>query len=198
VALRSGTVPTNCLQRSGVDEKSQIRCTSGMAETALVVLFPELEPLVGEFRRLHTHDGWRDMPAHATLVYPFADDTDVASLLPAIERELGAFAPFEVSVRATGRFPELLYLRPDPPEPFVEMTEALTRAFPEFPPYGGAFDEIVPHITVAGGDSKLLDRIEASLDVDVRVRVERAWLVHDTAEGWRRHTAFPLNGRTRA
>jgi hypothetical protein len=29
----------------------------------------------------------------------------------------------------------------------------------------------------------------------VKSRVERAWLVEDTADGWRRHTAFPLERR---
>ncbi len=168
-----------------------------MAETAIVVLFPELEPLVGELRRLHTRDGARGMPPHVTLVDPFADSAEVAGRLSTVERELGSFAPFEVAVRTSARFPEFLYLQPEPREPFVALTEALIRAFPEFPPYGGAFDEIVPHITVAGGEAEVLDRLEGSLDVDVRVWVERAWLVHDTPQGWRRHTAFPLSGRTR-
>ena len=38
-----------------------------MAETALVVLIPELEPLIGDWRRRYTGDGGRDMPPHVTL-----------------------------------------------------------------------------------------------------------------------------------
>jgi 2'-5' RNA ligase len=169
-----------------------------VSETAVVVLFPELESLIGELRRRHTHDGAHEMPPHVTLIYPFADSSEVGSHLETLERELGSFAPFEVAFGKLARFPEVLYVQPEPPKPFVEMTEALTGAFPEFPPYGGAFHEVVPHVTVAQGEEALLDRIEAALQVEAAARVERVWLVEDTAEGWRRHTAFPLVRHTRA
>ncbi len=42
----------------------------------------------------------------------------------------------------------VVYLAPDPAEPFVALTEALAAAFPDCPPYGGAFDEPVPHLTI--------------------------------------------------
>ena len=44
-----------------------------VAETAIVVLVPEAEPLVGEHRRRHTAEGARGMGAHVTLLYPFRD-----------------------------------------------------------------------------------------------------------------------------
>ena len=44
-----------------------------MAETAIVVLVPEAEPLVGAFRRNHTAEGAHGMGAHVTLLYPFGD-----------------------------------------------------------------------------------------------------------------------------
>ena len=44
-----------------------------MAETALVVVIPELEPLVAAWRDRLTADGPRGMPPHVTLLYPFAD-----------------------------------------------------------------------------------------------------------------------------
>ncbi len=78
------------------------------------------------------------------------------------------------------------------------ITEALVNAFPDFPPYAGEFAEIVPHITVAQGDDEVLAAAERELEAQlpVKSRVERAWLVEDTAGGWRRHTAFPLERRT--
>jgi hypothetical protein len=41
-----------------------------MAETALVVLLPELEPLIGGWRRRYTGDSARGMPPHVTLIFP--------------------------------------------------------------------------------------------------------------------------------
>jgi hypothetical protein len=74
------------------------------------------------------------------------------------------------------------------------MTEALASAFPEHPPYGGQFDEIVPHATVAIGDPEALARISDQLQpIDVRAHVERVWLFEKVPSGWRRHTAFPLS-----
>jgi hypothetical protein len=77
------------------------------------------------------------------------------------------------------------------------MTEALGSAFPEFPPYAGEFDDIVPHVTVAQANEEILAEIERELvlQLPVKARVERAWLVEDTPAGWRRHTAFPLDRR---
>jgi hypothetical protein len=56
------------------------------------------------------------------------------------------------------------------------MTEALASAFPEHPPYGGQFDEIVPHATVAIGHPEALARLSEKLQpIDVMARVERVW-----------------------
>lgn len=170
-----------------------------MAETAVVVLLPELEPLIGGWRRRYTGDGARGMPPHVTLIIPFADSADLDERLGPLGRALGAFAAFDVAVTETERFPGLLYLRPEPEESFVALTEALESAFPEFPAYAGEFDDdIVPHITVAQADEEALAGIERELvpQLPVRARVERSWLVENTPAGWRRHTAFPLDGHT--
>jgi 2'-5' RNA ligase len=170
-----------------------------MAETAVVVLLPELEPLIGGWRSRYTGDGARDMPPHVTLIVPFADSADLGDRLGPLGRALGAFAAFEVTLERTARFPGIVYLRPEPAEPFVAMTEALAAAFPEFPPYDGEFREIVPHVTVAEADEAVLIDLERqlALRLPVKARVERAWLVENTPSGWRRHTAFPLDRHTR-
>jgi 2'-5' RNA ligase len=149
-----------------------------MSETALVVLFPELEPLIGASRRGYTAGGSRGIAPHVTLVYPFAGSEEVDGRLEAIARVLRAFAPFDVAFRETARFPKLLYLRPVPAEPFVAMTEALADAFPAFPPYGGEFDEIVPYVTVAESDEDVLAVVERDLvaQLPVETRCERVWL----------------------
>jgi 2'-5' RNA ligase len=168
-----------------------------LAETAVAVLFPELEPLLGAWQRLYTPSGARGLPAHVTLTVPFADSSAIDERLPVLASTFAAFAPFEAELRALARFPRTLYVEPEPAESFVALVEALLRAFPEFPPYGGEVDEIVPHVTVAQGDDALLDAIENELRpvLPVRARVERVWLVEDAADGWRRHTAFPLERR---
>jgi 2'-5' RNA ligase len=168
-----------------------------MAATAIVVLVPELEALVGTWYRRHSEAGRRGLPPHLTL-YPFVAAEELGENTAAeIGSALAPFKPFRLTLAETRRFvgePATLYLHPEPSEPFVAMTEALTAAFPSQPPYGGVFDEIVPHLTVAQGEPELLDSIETEVAalLPIAVRVERAWLAVDTADGWRRHSAFPL------
>ena len=182
-----------------MDEKSHFRYSFAMAETAVVVLLPELQPLIGGWRSRYTDDGARGMPPHVTLIVPFADSADLGDRIAALGPVIGAFAAFDVALAQTARFPGLMYLRPEPGEPFVAMPEALAAAFPSFPPYGGEFQEIVPHVTVAQAGDAILAGAERELapELPVRARVERAWLVENTPAGWRRHTAFPLNRHTR-
>src|SRR5436190_15407498 len=146
-----------------------------MPETAIVALFPELDPLLSGWLRRYTPSGARGLGPHVTLNVPFADSSVVGEHLAELAGELAQFAPFDIVLRSAARFPGTLYLAPEPAEPFVAMTEALGRAFPDFPPYGGEFDEIVPHLTIAQGDDSLLDAIEAELteELPLETRVER-------------------------
>ena len=45
-----------------------------------------------------------------------------------------------MSFEPTGRFPGVLYLEPTPAEPLLALTQRIGTHFPDFPPYGGAFD----------------------------------------------------------
>jgi hypothetical protein len=42
----------------------------------------------------------------------------------------------------------VLWLAPDDPAPFRELTDRVYAAFPEHPPFAGAFADVVPHLTV--------------------------------------------------
>ena len=139
------------------------------------------------------------MPAHVTLVYPFADTAEVTeALLAKLEALVAEFEPIELVLRETSRFggdSPTLWLRPEPADPFVALTEALVRAFPEFLPYGGAFDEIVPHLTIAHGDGALFQRIERELAPSLPIHaVAREVSLFEHIRGrWRKHDRFALS-----
>jgi hypothetical protein len=64
-------------------------------------------------------------------------------------RVVASFEPFDFDLGRVGRFPQgVLYLAPDQPGPFVELIEAFSREWPQYPPYGGAYDTVIPHLTV--------------------------------------------------
>ena len=105
-----------------------------MPEFALVVPFDGLVEPVGVPN---------DLPAHVTVLFPAPGD------VAALTEVLAPFAPFGVTFARLDRFPGLLWLAPEPAEPFVALTEAAVDRFPSFPPYGGRYASIIPHLTVA-------------------------------------------------
>jgi 2'-5' RNA ligase len=134
--------------------------------STVIIPVPEAADAVDRWREETCNDKpSAGVPAHITLVFPFApvarvDDNVVASLAEAV----GEFGAFEFEVRKAARFPTTLYLAPEPASPFVRLTETIGRRFPEYPPYEGAFDNVVPHLTVAHGNASLMDEAEADVE----------------------------------
>ena len=155
--------------------------------TALVVLVPEAEALIGALRRRYDAHGALGVPAHATLLFPFGDDEG------GLEALFAAAPPFDFDLVATAEFPDTtLYLVPEPAAPFVELIETLAARYPEFPRYGGTHETIVPHVTVGEGvpegDAR---RIRAALPIHARAG-SVAWL-EETEDGrWRERRRFAL------
>lgn len=158
-----------------------------MSELALVVPFEGLAPVVDDLReRTSVSKPSHGMPPHVTLLFPAPRGVE------AIAEVLLAFSAFEVVFARLDRFPGTLWLAPEPAEPFQLLIEALSRRFPEHPPYGGAFAEIVPHLTVAQSDfDEAVSTVEPWLPL--RSRAERAVLLeHAQAQHWREVATFEL------
>jgi hypothetical protein len=86
------------------------------------------------------------------------------------------------------RFPAVLYLAPEPAEPFAALTEAVVSSYPEYPPYVGEFDTIVPHLTAAEGDPGVLDAAAAAIRqfLPLRARVLEVTLLDEIEPDFRR------------
>lgn len=158
---------------------------STTGDTAIVVPFPELDELLAPWLSETAEPG---MPAHVTVLYPFLPHdsiaaTDVDDLLGLV----GAVERFDVAFRRCDRFPTVVYLAPEPEGPFRRLTEVLVARWPEQQPYGGAFDDVVPHLTLALGDEALLAEAEAWVAdrLPVRARVDVAWLMAFDGARWR-------------
>jgi 2'-5' RNA ligase len=156
-------------------------------ELALVVPFEGLAPVVDDLReRTCVSKPSHGMPPHVTLLFPAPRD------VAAIAEVLLAYSAFEVVFARLDRFPGTLWLAPEPAEPFRRLIEALVRRFPEHPPYGGAFTEIVPHLTVAqSGFDEAVSTLEPWLPM--RSRAERAVLLEQAqSDHWREVASFEL------
>ncbi len=160
-----------------------------MAPAALVVPLVGLEPVVGAWRRAHTTDGARGMPAHLTLLYPFVDQSEVDRSNDALQRVCSAFEPFDVSFSTLARFlgpPQVLYLEPDRADLFAAITAAVIGEFPTHPPFGGMHDEVIPHLTVAYGSAQVLAEAERNLtpQLPISTRATEVALMEQDATGW--------------
>lgn len=123
-----------------------------MRISALALEVRGAQPLVGEIRARYDPSGRRGFPPHITLLAPFVPPDEITDALLDDLRELfGRLGPFDFELTRTGRFPGTLYLAPEPVERVAGLIDALVARYPDYPPYGGEFDTVVPHLTVAHG-----------------------------------------------
>ncbi|MFF4031241.1 2'-5' RNA ligase family protein [Streptomyces sviceus] len=78
-----------------------------------------------------------------------ADSRTTASVIRGCRSRHGRHRPFEARVECCGRCPGILYLVPEPELPYRRLTDAIEDRWPETPPFGGQFDEAIPHLTIA-------------------------------------------------
>jgi len=167
--------------------------------SAVIVAVPEAEPVVGELRLRHTHDAPLGVPAHVTLLFPFVPAERADEAEGQLAELLRGHAPFDGTFARTARFPDVLYLAPEPAERFSALTEAIAAEWPEHPPYEGVHETVIPHLTVAESeDGALLDTIAAEVEprLPIRTHVSEATLIVEDEEGrWHEHGRLPLGGR---
>lgn len=140
-----------------------------MRETALIIEAGEAEAAVHDYRARHDPVARRGVPGHVTVLFPFVppdlfDDTTLDTLAAVVQET----SVFDYDLVAVEEFPGAVWLRPDPDQPFRDLTRRIWTAFPDYPPYGGRFPDSQPHLTVgiSGGDhdhSKLLEVIRAEI-----------------------------------
>ena len=124
------------------------------ASSCLIVPVPELEavvrPRLQRSSPEHLFPRPDDVHAHVTLLAPFAgEDALDDGMTGELAALFGDVTAFEFRLTRVAEFPGgVTYLTPEPAAPFRALTHELCQRFPEFPPYGGAFDEVVPHLTV--------------------------------------------------
>jgi hypothetical protein len=159
-------------------------------KTAVLVPFPALEPLVGPFRRRLDRTAAWGVPPHVTVLNPFVRPLVGADVLDRLTGALSGIGPFECEFARVEWFgDDVVWLAPEPDRPFRDMTEAVWRAFPDHPPYGGRFDDVVPHLTVGHLDLPAMREAAAALAVclPVTARVDRVQVMAgtDSAASWR-------------
>jgi 2'-5' RNA ligase len=164
--------------------------------TALIVTVPEAEPLVAEWRAKHDWSAQHGVPAHIALLFPFVHAEEVDQQLLGDLLDLFASQPaFTYRLPRVARFPEVAWLAPEPVEPFNELTALIVSRYPDYPPYEGVHDEVIPHLTVAEGGPELQDEVDVALTphLPIEAEAQRVTLIAEDASGhWRVSAEFPL------
>jgi 2'-5' RNA ligase len=153
-------------------------------ESAILVAVPEAEPAVSRLRNSLDPSAPLGVPAHVTALYPFvAPDEITDAVLDAARAAVASVPGFGCRFARTGWFGEnVVWLAPEPDDPFRALTAALSTAFPDCPPYGGKIAAVIPHLTIgdrpSGGVSALrAAEAEVLPFLPVSTQVSDAWLM---------------------
>jgi len=147
---------------------------------------PEAEAAVGALRLEHDPMARLGVPAHVTIHFPFAppetvDETAVADMF-------AAHSAFAFELASVEYFDDdVTFLAPRPDRPFRELIEASRARWPEYPPYDGAFTDVVPHLTVG------LARLEPALELPIPCVARSVTLLEEQADArWRVRRRYRL------
>jgi 2'-5' RNA ligase len=133
-----------------------VRLVSTNLETAVLIIPPfEVQSFAAPIRRQAMPERWMQVPAHITLLYPFAAPAEVSQAMPRLRQALAAAEPFDVTLDHYGRFPTAVFLEPAEPQPLLDLHRHLAAAFPEYPIYGGEFGQAFhPHLTLVQSEDE--------------------------------------------
>jgi 2'-5' RNA ligase len=185
-------------QQRTSEATDQIDYDSAVLGSGLIIEVPEAETAVAAWRERLDPQAALGVPAHITVLFPFAapDRLDVSSIA-ILSRLVTTAASFEFHLARTAWFGDTtLWLAPEPPAPFKQLTELLSGAFPAYPPYAGQFAEVVPHLTIGdhGARQQFLDAerdMQQHLPINAAARAV-SLMVERSDRRWERLTVCPL------
>jgi 2'-5' RNA ligase len=169
-------------------------------ETALAIVLDNAEPFDEVRREFAPATVALGIPFHITLLYPFAPREDLTDAL--LEETRVFFAgrvPFGFELKRVAVWPRVVYAVPEPDDELQACMRALHARFPQWPPYGGEFAEVVPHATL--GEEVDGPAVRAEIERRVaphlprRCQARDVSLLEEFAPGrWRECKRFPLGG----
>jgi 2'-5' RNA ligase len=178
--------------------------TAREPESAFIVRVPEAERCVGALRERYDASVKLGVPAHITLLVPFMPPDRIDDqVLRRAQAALDVVPSFHFRLSKVARFPATAYLEPEPAEPFIALTRSLVRSFPDYPPFGGEHDSIVPHLTVAHGSAVEAEVAARELVAAVQShgpihgRCKTVTLLENSSGSWREMHVFALPGAER-
>ena len=136
--------------------------------TAVVVEVPAAHGLVEHVRAEFGPDAGVRIVPHVTVLYPWLEADEITPTdLTGLAAVAAGVPAFDVVFDRFAWFPGVLWLAPDPVDPFVRLTHGAAHCWPHTPPYGGAHAAVTPHLTV-------MDLAAAGIDTDDEIALKDA------------------------
>ena len=136
------------------------------------------------------------IPFHVTLLYPFAPPGELVDEA----REFFAAQPsFDFALTRIATWPDVVYAVPEPDEELRVCMRELFARFPQWPPYGGIHEDVIPHATLGEeiDAAAVRDEIERRVGPHLphRCQARDVSLLEQIApDRWRERERFPLGG----
>ncbi|MDP8904606.1 MAG: 2'-5' RNA ligase family protein [Chloroflexota bacterium] len=168
------------------------------AGESAIIIPVELPVAIKRLRDRMDASAAQGLPGHVALLYPFlAPESLDEDAREELRRLIGSHEPFSFVLSSVGRWPDAVYLAPQPAEPFSRLIAAL-EAYAGDRAHRRRQAEGAPHVTVARDRRPgYLEAAERALPAMLPVRgvAREAWLiVHRPGERWQRLWQLPLGG----
>jgi 2'-5' RNA ligase len=165
-------------------------------ETALVIAIDDAKAFEEVRRELMPSAVAGGIPFHVTLLSPFGSD---GALVHEARAFFAEHAPFEFELTRVATWPDVVYLVPEPDDELRALMKALFVRFPEWPPYEGIHDEVIPHATLGEeiDAAAVRDEIECRVAPHLPHRCQArdvAFLEEFASGRWRERERLPLGG----
>ena len=167
--------------------------------SGLIIEAPEAEPAVGEPRSRLDGNARLGIPAHIAVLFPFMPPAYIDDAV--LHRLAGIFAAVPAFghrlVRTSWFDEDVLWLAPEDDAPFRSLTESVHREFPDYPPFGGRYEDVVPHLTIAdrcplGQMQAAKHLVEKHLPISCVARGVTLVVQRDASGAWTHSASFAL------
>ncbi len=180
-------------------ELVKVGTSSGQPQSALLIPVPEAERLVGPARLEHDPVAAAGVPAHVTLIVPWVPPSELSQDDRAVEALADTLADckaFDFELSSVRWFGErVLWLAPEPTDPFCSLTMRLAQRFGT-PPWAGKFPDLVPHLTVGhAGVGTPLGPVGEALagELPLCCRAQEVWAMVGDGQRWQVYAKVPLS-----
>jgi 2'-5' RNA ligase len=134
-----------------------------------------------------------------TLLYPFVPPSKIDDqVIQALAEALQTVPAFGITLPRISWFGDrVVWLAPEPDEPFRKLISAVSARFPDYPPYGGGHPELIPHLTIGHDAPAQALRAAAAavrphLPTHAYIRTALIIQGSDAPESWRTVAELPL------